>query len=320
MTDLKLMMAPHWENIKGHNESGIKTVIRKYFEHLPNHGIELVSPNTTSFDVLAIHAGMSNRYDVDAPVVAHVHGWYWQGDYQTYQWQEKANRDVTASVRYATTVTVPSEWVAMCLQRDMHIEPIVLPHGVDWANWGGGENHGYVLWNKNRNTDACDPRPVMELAQRFPDTRFLTTFAPDQSPPNVRATGNVTHDVMRDMVMSAAVYLATTKETFGIGTLEAMAAGVPVLGFDWGGNRELVQHGVNGYLAKPNDYHDLAEGLQYVLRHRDVLGANGKELAKMWSWEDATSLVAAVYCEAHASWQDIHSRPFVISEKLYRVA
>lgn len=320
MSDIGVLMVPHWSNIQGHTESGIKRVVEKYFAHLPSYGIKLVGANASSFDLLAVHAGMSNRYNTNIPLVAHVHGSYWT-DYPSDVWMQKANRDVTESIRHADVVTVPSEWVSMFLRRDMHLTPRVVPHGVDWAEWQEPtENQGYVLWNKNRGgTDACDPRAVIELAQRFPEVRFLTTFAPDGSPPNVKVTGAVPHDEMQKMILGASVYLATTKETAGIGTLEAMAAGLPILGNDWGGTKDLVQHGVNGYLARPGDFHDLAGGLEFVLTHRGVLGENSREMAKSWTWEKACAQVAETYREAVRLWQDIHSRPFTMDEALYRV-
>lgn len=310
---LKVLSAPHWDNIVGHGESGIKRVIEKYFRHLPDYDIELVGPHASSFDLLAIHAGMSNRYDVGGPIVAHVHGLYWQGDYQTYGWQAKANRDVTASIRHASMVTVPTNWVAMCMRRDMHIDPVILPHGVDWEEWQEpAENEGYVLWNKNRDSDACDPRPVTELAQRFPEVRFSTTFAPDNSPPNIKAIGTVTHSLMKGWIKGAAVYLATTKETFGIGTLEAMAAGIPILGFDYGGTAQLCRHGVNGYLARVGDYHDLAEGLSYVLAHRGTLAENSRVLARNYPWQSAARVVAETYARAMAEYHQSREVAVVI--------
>jgi glycosyltransferase involved in cell wall biosynthesis len=100
---------------------------------------------------------------------------------------------------------------------------------------------------------------------------------------------------MKSMVKQAMVYLSSTKETFGIGTLEALASGVPVLGFDHGGNRDLVKHGVNGYLARPLDYDDLAEGLRYCMKHRKVLSDNARESVKGFTWGKACEKLAQVY-------------------------
>lgn len=292
---MKVLMVPHALSLQS-GESGIHTLVRKYFEHLPNYGVELVDAHATSFDVLAVHAGMSREYPDSGPLVSHLHGLYWTADYSADSWEYKANAAVIESIRQATLTTVPSPWVAEALQRDMHLDPYVVPHGIDWQEWEHGEpNEGYILWNKNRVGDVCNPASVGELARRFPQKRFLTTFAPEKPTPNIKATGVVKHDIMRRMVQRSAVYLATTKETFGIGILEAMASGVPVLGFNHGGASSIIQHGVNGYLAEPANYDDLAKGLDYCLKHRKVLGANGQHLVKRYSWGNVAEQLAGLY-------------------------
>lgn len=292
---IKVLMEPHLTRFKN-EESGIKRVIEAYCKYLPQFDIELVGKKSTSYDLKAVHAGTSSDCDV-----AHVHGLYWTGDLHCSSWEWKANRNVIDSIRQSRQVTVPSRWVAETLQRDMRINPAVIGHGIAWDAWQHRlKNGGYILWNKNRNADVCSPAPVNRLAQMFPNERFLTTFAADNPTPNIRETGTVPHHKMKKMVQQAAVYLSSTKETFGIGVLEAMAAGVPVLGWRHGGNVDLIRHGVNGYLAQPENYQDLAQGLAYCLKHRATLGANGREMARRWTWEAACERVAEVYRKAAA--------------------
>lgn len=289
-------MVPHKGQVNG--ESGIKTLIYKYFEHGPKAGIEFVDQHASSFDVLAVHAGMSKEYGY-GPLISHLHGLYWTADYQTDLWEYKANRDVIESIRHATQVTVPSEWVAETLRRDMHLNPHILPHGIDYQEWIHSEpNEGYVLWNKNRSADVCSPKSVGELALRFPNTQFITTFAPPGTYTNIQEIGLQPHEKMRRLVQRSSVYLSSTKETFGIGILEAMASGKPVLGFNHGGIKNLVQHGVNGYLARPNDWDDLAKGLRYCLTHARLLGENGKQLVRSYTWEGVVEQLYGIYALA----------------------
>ena len=145
----------------------------------------------------------------------------------------------------------------------------------------------------------------------------MTTFAPKNPTPNIKATGVVKHDKMRQMVQRAGIYLATTKETWGIGTVEAMAAGIPVLGFRHGGILDTVEHGINGYLAKVGDYDDLARGLEYCLKHRDVLGANGRELAKQFTWQRVMEQLYLIYSSTVEKFN--HGRPFTIDSSLYKI-
>jgi len=51
--------------------------------------------------------------------------------------------------------------------------------------------------------------------------------------------------------------------------MESLACGTPVVGFDIGGNRDMVEHQKNGYLAKPFDTTDLANGIEWVINNEN---------------------------------------------------
>ena len=59
--------------------------------------------------------------------------------------------------------------------------------------------------------------------------------------------------------------------------VEAISCGVPVVAFDAGGTRDVIEHKVNGYLAKCYDINDLARGIEYCYEHRETLGKAGYE-------------------------------------------
>lgn len=282
----KIKMIPNISEFRS-SESGIKRVIEAYIKYLPEFGFEIVEEN---YDLTVSHAGAF----VGADVVM-VHGLYWTADYMADMWEWSVNKDVIESVKHAKKVTVPSRWVQEVFQRDMRFSPTIVPHGIDTEEWEHDyESEGYILWNKNRTGDVCSPEPVGVLADRFKNNLFLSTFAPNGRHANIKTTGVVAHEEMKQLIQKAGVYLSTTKETFGIGVLEALASGVPVLGFANGGNLDIVQHGVNGYLAKPGDWNDLENGLKYCLKYRRDLGANGIKRAKEFTWRAACEIVADV--------------------------
>ncbi|KAJ1685394.1 hypothetical protein LUZ63_016784 [Rhynchospora breviuscula] len=85
---------------------------------------------------------------------------------------------------------------------------------------------------------------------------------------------------------AADIYIMNAQgigETFGRVTIEAMAFGLPVLGTDAGGTKEIVEHGVTGLLhpVGRNGTQTLAENMLFLLRNPDArvkMGNKGREL------------------------------------------
>lgn len=269
---------------EGDRTTGISAVVHKYVEYLPKHfDVKFVKDDP---DIIVSHAGITGK----ACDVSVLHGIYWTGDYNASRAEYAVNAKIADSVRSAKQITVPSHWVKKTIERDLRLSPHVIPHGIEWEEWQGkSETKDYILWNKNRLDRICDPTAMQELAKLSPEHNFLTTFAIRNNADNVKVIGKQSFDDMKVIVKEANIYLSLVKETFGIGVLEALASGVPVLGWDYGGNQELIEHCVNGYLAEPFNYEDLQYGLEYCLEHRDVLGRNARETAKKWKWIDAVS-------------------------------
>ena len=80
----------------------------------------------------------------------------------------------------------------------------------------------------------------------------------------------------------------TEAESFGMTLIEAMAAGVPVVGSDVGGIPHVVRDGVDGLLVPPGDATALAAAMRRVLVDPELatrLGAAGRQAAvDTWDW------------------------------------
>lgn len=265
--------------------TGIGRVVHAQWRYMPEYGIEFVS-DPAKADLRIAHANGTTVADLD---ILHSHGLYWTGDINSGQystWHHTINQRIIADVRRARAFTVPSDWVGEPFRREMGIYPAIIGHGIDATQWKGEEKRwGYVLWNKNRAADVCNPLVAWELADR--GVPIVSTFAPSgrQIPDNMRVTGQLSAEDMKPLIQKASIYLATTKETFGIGTLEAMASGVPILGYDWGGTSDLVAHKYNGCLVKPGDIDGLMEGYEYILANWTILSQGARALAEQHTWD-----------------------------------
>lgn len=307
---LKVYITPTPSEAYRDQSNSIHNIVCRLDRLLPNYGVEYVEqPDNAA--VHAAHAGQGTAAPVD---VAHYHGLY-----NSAQGGENwaVNTAVIRNLKTARIITAPSEWIADVIRRDMHVNPRVIGWGVDTEEWKPVEPHKppYVLWNKARVDNVSHPRVMLELAARAHDVLFLTTFG--AGTPNVMTIGRQPYEIMKQHVRHASVYLSTNVETFGIGTVEAMAAGVPVLAFRQGNTDQIVEHGVTGFLAELDDMDGLYEGLQYCLKHRKRLGENAREASKRYTWERVAKQFASIYFEVMDMKAD--NRPHRIDESLYLV-
>lgn len=276
--------------------SGVDVVVYQMHRYLREQsGIDLVTTPQAA-DIFATHISAEGAHNAD---VVHCHGLYPTGNSSnTDRWQWQINALVIDSARKAYTVTVPSPWVAEMFERDMGLTPQIVPHGLDLGEWSGrrASRSRTVLWNKNRDVDVCSPAPMNKLAQVARTFSFVSTYG--EAAPNVKVIGPMAHPQMKDLLANCGIYLATTKETFGIGILEALICGMPVLAWGWGNAPYLVEHKKTGYIVPPDDTLEAVKGLEYIYENWQELSENAVRAARRFSWPAIISKYADIYQEA----------------------
>ncbi|MFZ4084723.1 MAG: glycosyltransferase family 4 protein [Vampirovibrionia bacterium] len=123
---------------------------------------------------------------------------------------------------------------------------------------------------------------------------------------NYAFTGLKTGEELASLYASADIFaFPSVTETFGQVVLEAMASGLPVLGFDSPGVRDLIEQAVSGFLADPKvDYLDTVNPLSFIYNlealikdsaWRKKLGDRAFAIAQQRSWDAILAELVSEY-------------------------
>ncbi len=84
---------------------------------------------------------------------------------------------------------------------------------------------------------------------------------------HVHYLGQLHDDISLRVLYNAAdvMIVPSLQESFGQTAVESLACGTPVVAFNTTGLKDIIDHKVNGYLAKPFDTGDLTNGIEWVL-------------------------------------------------------
>jgi glycosyltransferase involved in cell wall biosynthesis len=90
--------------------------------------------------------------------------------------------------------------------------------------------------------------------------------------------GYIYNDEHLNLIYNAAdvMIVPSVQENLSNAIVESLSSGTPVVAFNIGGNSDMIEHKLNGYLAKAFDSIDLANGIKYVLQNKN-LSINARE-------------------------------------------
>jgi glycosyltransferase involved in cell wall biosynthesis len=196
------------------------------------------------------------------------------------------------------TLVAPSQWLATCARSSslFHNHAIeCIPNGIDTRLYQPFDrplarqllnlpaDKQLILFGAIRA--ASEPRkgfPLLQTALQHLKKASWDNFELvilGASPPaipldlgfKVHYLGTLKDDLSLALAYAAAdvFILPSLQDNLPNVVLEAIACGLPCVGFKIGGIPDMIEHQRNGYLAQPFDTEDLAQGIAWVLADRE---------------------------------------------------
>lgn len=241
--------------------------------------------------------GALARIFTDVPVLVHTkHGRNLRFTRRSTWFARIAARLTDAFV----PVSADSAEVARQIERMPLSRTSVIRNGVDLSRIAATEctGDGWRVLHIARLSSVKDQDTLLRAARRVADhdARFRLDIVGDGDCREALEQllreldlGNVVrlHGAQRDvrpyLAAADAFVLSSVSEGIALTLLEAMAAGLPVVATDVGGNREVVTAGETGYLVPAQDPVALARALITLLSDRERVhrfGAAGRRVAE----------------------------------------
>jgi glycosyltransferase involved in cell wall biosynthesis len=193
-------------------------------------------------------------------------------------------------------IVCPSNWLAQEARKSTLLKNIpvsVIPNPVDTLFFMPGSkknacnllgldiNKNYLLYGAvNAFKDKNKGFKEIKSCLKYFETNFdyqnieLIVFGSNENPDidlnylKCRNLGMLNDQQIRNAyIASSLIVVPSLSENLSNIIMESLSCGTPVVAFNIGGNPDLIDHKINGYLAKAFDTDDLAHGIDFCLKN-----------------------------------------------------
>jgi glycosyltransferase involved in cell wall biosynthesis len=95
------------------------------------------------------------------------------------------------------------------------------------------------------------------------------------------------------------IFNSVYREPFGLVQCEMMAAGLPVIAYDYGGSKEAIIDGQTGFLVEHNNPSKIAEKIEFFLDNRDQIVKMGeaarRHVEQNFTWDRHIGQLIEIY-------------------------
>lgn len=224
-------------------------------------------------------------------------------------------------------VVAPSRWMAECAERSSLLGGLdikIIPNCIDITTFSPGDRteaclragldpgKTYLLFGamnalKDENKGWRHLSAALTgISTLLPKETELVVFGSKEPfEDQIAGIRVIDKGVLKDSLSVKSLYRASSVtivpsfiENLSCTIMEAMSCGSPVVAFDVGGNKDLIDHHINGYLAKEQDSDDLARGILWCIEnnHEGRLAQNARQkVLDNFSFEIIGEKYAALY-------------------------
>ena len=216
-------------------------------------------------------------------------------------------------------IIVPSQETFKKLEENGLKNLVCIPHGVNI------EQFSPQYRNKNWRTSMSSPdKTIVTYVGRLAEEKNLSIFpeiwknivnkeqiqlvfvgdGPIRSKlqrllPHAKFTGHLHAEELSIAYASSDIFvLPSTTETFGNVTVEAMASGLAVVAANAGGTIDIIQNGITGLLAEPDNPQDIARCInQFTIdsKYRDKICKEALISSRKFSWATSAEKTFSLY-------------------------
>lgn len=226
-------------------------------------------------------------------------------------------------IKKADAITVISGYLADFAKRyNKNASLHIVPNGVDLKKYQAprirnqNDNEKKVITTVSRLVKKNGIDILIEAAKELeidnwelkiigggPEEKRLKNLAKKSGiAEKTKFIGSVSNEEVPKYLAEADVFVRPSRsEGLGSAFLEAMAAGIPIIGTNVGGIPDFLEDGKTGLFVKTDDPKDLAEKIDTVLgdeKLRKGLSENGRKLVEeRYNWDKIAGQMKGVYHE-----------------------
>lgn len=216
-----------------------------------------------------------------------------ENDLSRYLFQKKKNSyDQIQNITFVS----PSKWLAEAASKSSLLcnrKIVVIPNGIDTLKFNPRNKiesrailhiqpeskiilFGAVDSTSDKNKGYSQLLSALDLVMT---TDFEILVFGSKNIEILEILGKKTHFLGRicDEDMMATIYSAadvtivpSLSENLSNVIMESLSCATPVVAFNIGGNSDMIDHRLNGYLAEPYQTTDLANGIDWILSHPNI--------------------------------------------------